>query len=100
LHDFEELHSEAHKVVVMNNKQKGLKSWLENKVSQRESETINLKTDFEHFEMIYSNSIDCSKKKLAIKPCENYTTLKKSSEISFENLCKVHKRKSKSGSCS
>ena len=76
LHDFEELHSEANKMVFMNNLLKGLNSWLENRVSQLESETVNLKTDFEHLEMIYSNSVDCSEKQLARKPCENCTTLK------------------------
>jgi len=68
LHDIEELHSEANKIVVMNNRLKGLNSWLENRVIQLESETTDLKTYFEHLEMIYSNSIDCSKKQLAIKP--------------------------------
>jgi len=100
LHDFEELHSEANRITVMNNRLKGLNSWLENRVSQLESETVDLKTDFEHLEMIYSNSVHCSEKQLAIKPCEKCTTLKKSSEIPFENMCKVHKRKSKLGSCS
>jgi len=76
LHDFEELHSEANKIVVMNNWLKGINSWLENKVSQLESETVDLKTDFKHLEMIYNNSVDCSEKQLAIKPCENCTTLK------------------------
>jgi len=58
LHDFEELHSEAKKIVVMNNRLKGLNSWLENRVSQPESETTNLKIDFEHLEMIYSNLVN------------------------------------------
>ena len=71
LHDFEELHSEANKIVIMNNRLKGLNSWLENRVSQLESETVDLKTDFKHLEMIYSNSVDCFEKQLAIKPCEN-----------------------------
>ena len=62
LHDFEELHSEANKFAVMNNRLKGLNSWLENRVSQLEPETVILKTDFEHLEVIYNNSIDCSKK--------------------------------------
>ena len=76
LHDFKELHSEANKIDVMNNRLKGLNSWLENRVSQLGSETIDVKTDFEHLEMIYSNSADCSEKQLARKPCENCTTLK------------------------
>ena len=66
LHDFEELHNEANKIVVMNNRLKGSNSWLENRVSQLKSETTDLKTDFEHLEMI---------KQLVIKPCENCTTL-------------------------
>jgi len=36
LHDFEELHSEAKKFVIMNNRLKELNSWQENKVSQLE----------------------------------------------------------------
>jgi len=62
LHEFEELHSEANKIVVMKNRLKGLNSWLENKVSELELETIDLKIDFEHLEMIYSNSVDCYEK--------------------------------------
>jgi len=62
LHDFEELHSEANKIVVMTNRQKRLNSWRENKVSQLESEIVNLKTNFEHLKMIYNNSVDCSEK--------------------------------------
>jgi len=76
LHDFEELHREAKKIVVMNNRLKGLNSWLENRVSQLELETVDLKIDFEHLAMIYSNSVDCSEKQLTIKPCRNCTTLK------------------------
>jgi len=62
LHDFEELHSLTNKIAVMNNRLKGLNSWLENIFSQLQLETIDLKTDFEHLEMIYSNSVDCSEK--------------------------------------
>jgi len=76
LHDFEELHSETNKIVVMNNRLKGLNRWLENRVSQQELETVDLKTNFKHLEMIYSNSVNCYEKQLAIKPCENYITLK------------------------
>jgi len=76
LHDFEEFHSEANKIAVMNKGLKGLNSWLENRVSQLELGTVNLKIDFEHWKMIYSNSSDCFEKHLAIKHCENLTTLK------------------------
>ena len=59
LHDFEELHNEANKIFALNNWLQGLNNWLENKVSQLGKETADLKTDFEHLEMIYSNSTDC-----------------------------------------
>jgi len=52
LHDFEELHSEANKIVFINNRLKGLNSWLENIVNQLEAEIIDLKNDFEHLDMI------------------------------------------------
>ena len=60
----------------MNNRLKGLNSWLENRVSQLKSEIVDLKTDFEHLQIIYRNLVDYSEKQLAIKPCENSTTLK------------------------
>jgi len=100
LHDFEELHNEANKILVMNNQLKGLNSLMENRVSQLKLEIAGLKTDFEHLEMIYSNSFDCSEKQLATKNLWKLHDFQKSSEISFENLCKVHKRKSKPKSCS
>ena len=56
MHDFEELHSEANKIVVVNNRLKGLNNWLENKVNKLESKLADLKTDFKNFYMIYSNS--------------------------------------------
>jgi len=37
LHYFEELHSEANRVVVINNRLKGLNNWQENRVNQLES---------------------------------------------------------------
>jgi len=37
LQDFEELHSEENKIVVINNRLQGLRSWLENIVNQLES---------------------------------------------------------------
>ena len=77
----------------MNNQLKGLNSWLENKVSQLELETTDLKTDFEHLEMIYSNSIDCSEKQLAIKPCENCTTLKNQVKYLFKTCAKFTRGK-------
>jgi len=44
--------------------------------SQAKPPRCSTKTNFEHLEMIYSNSVDRSEKQLAIKPCENCTTLK------------------------
>ena len=72
LHDFEELHNEANKIFALNNRLKGLNNWLENRVSQLEKET----TDFEHLEIIYSNSTDCFRNQSAKKPCKNCTVLK------------------------
>ena len=60
---------------------------MENRVSQLEKETTDLKTDFQHLEMIYSNSIDCFGNQSTEKSCENCTVLKKSNEILFEDLC-------------
>ena len=76
LHDFEELHNEANKNSALNNRLKGLNNWLENRVSQLEKEIVDLKTDFEHLEMIYYNSTDCFRNQPAEKPCENCTILK------------------------
>jgi len=76
LHDFEELHNEANKIFALNNRLQGLNNWQENRVSQLEKETADLKTDFEHLEMIYSNSTDCFGNQLSEKPCKNYTVLK------------------------
>jgi len=60
----------------INNRLKGLNNWLENRVSQLEKEIVDLKTDFEHLEMIYNNSTDCFRNQPAEKPCENCTILK------------------------
>jgi len=79
----------------MNNRLKGLNSSLENKVSQLEAKTVDLKTDFEHLEMIYSNSVDCSKKQLDIKPCENYTTLKNQVKYLLKTCAKFTRGKAK-----
>jgi len=48
LHDFKELHSQANKIVIMNNRLKRLYSWLENSVSQLESEIADLKFAFDN----------------------------------------------------
>jgi len=61
LQDFEELHNEANKDFVLNYRLKGSNNWLKNRVSQLEKETVDLKTDLEHLETIYNNSIDCSR---------------------------------------
>jgi len=76
LHDFEELHDEASKISALNNRLKGLNNWLENRVSQLEKETADLKTNFKHLEMIYSNSTDCFRNQPAEKPYKNCIVLK------------------------
>jgi len=76
LHDFEELHNEANKISALNNRLKGLNNWLENRVSQLKKETVDLKIDFEHLEIIYSNSTYCFRNQPAKKLCENCIVLK------------------------
>jgi len=48
---------------------------IENKVNQVKSEIAYLKTDFEHLDMINSNSTWCFENQLATKPCESWTIL-------------------------
>jgi len=43
--------------------------------------------------IIYSNSVDCSEKRLAIKPCENYTTLKNQVKYRLKTCVKFTKGK-------
>ena len=76
MHDFEEFHNEANNISALNNRLKGLNNWLENRVNHLEKETGDLKTDFEHLEMIYSNSTNCFRNQLVGKPYENCTILK------------------------
>jgi len=60
LNAFKETHAEANCLALSNNKLKGLKNWLENRVKQLE-EVQNMKTDFESLDMIYkSSSCNCS----------------------------------------
>ena len=61
LNVFKGTHEKANQLALSNNRLKGLNSWLENKVSQLEEELMNLKIDFECFEMIHNNSsCDCT----------------------------------------
>jgi len=53
---FKETHEEAHGLVLLNNKLKGLNKWLENRVKTLKEELSHSKTDFETLEMIYQNS--------------------------------------------
>jgi len=99
LHDFEELHNEANKISTLNNRLKGLNNWLENRVSQLEKEIVDLKADYEHLEIIYSNSTDYFRNQPAEKPSEKLHSFKKSSEIPYKDLGKVHKRGSKLRGC-
>jgi len=76
LHDFEELHNEANKIFALNNQLKVLNNYLENRVSQLQKETADLKTDFEHLEMIYNNSTNCFRNQSVEIPGENCIVLK------------------------
>jgi len=63
LQAFHETHEEANNLALFNNRLKGLNNWLEGRVKQLEDESLELKTDFDHLEMIYkaSSSLDSSK---------------------------------------
>jgi len=59
---FHETHEEANRLALSNNRLKGLNNWLEGRFKQLEDEILELKTDFDHLEMIYkaSSSLDSS----------------------------------------
>jgi len=73
LQAFHESHEEANKLALSNNRLKDLNNWLEDRGKELEDEVLKLKTDFDHFEIIYktSSSLDSS------QPinCENYEAL-------------------------
>jgi len=73
LQAFHETHEEANKLASSNNRLKGLNNWLEGRVKQLEDEILELKTNFEHLEMIYkaSSSLDSSQP----VNCENFEAL-------------------------
>jgi len=99
LHDFEELHGEAKKIFVINNRLKGLNSWLENRVNQLEIEIVDLKVDFQHLDMIYNNSTSC-KHQLIAKPCENCTLLDNKVKYLIKTCARFTRGKNKLGSYS
>jgi len=74
LQAFHETDEEANILALSNNRLKGLNNWLEGRVKQLEDEILELKTDFEHLEMIYkaSSSLDSSQ---SIN-CENCEALR------------------------
>jgi len=80
------LHNEANKISALNNRLKGSNNWLENRVSQLQKETADLKTYFEHLEMIYSNSTDCFRNQPAEKLVK-IAHFEKPSEIPYKDLC-------------
>jgi len=55
-HAFHETHEEANRLALSNNRLKGLNNWLKGRVKELEDEVLKLKTDFEHFEIIYKTS--------------------------------------------
>jgi len=63
LHALHKTHEEANKLALSNNRLKGLNNWLEGRVKELEDEVIQLKTDFDHLEIIYKafSNIDSSK---------------------------------------
>jgi len=56
LQAFHETHEEANRLVLSNNRLKGLNIWLEGRVKELKDEVLQLKTDFDHLEIIYKAS--------------------------------------------
>jgi len=56
LQAFQETHEEVNRLALLNNRLKGMNSWLENRVKTLEEELENSKTDFENLEIVYKNS--------------------------------------------
>jgi len=75
LHAFHETHEEANKLALSNNRLKGLNNWLEGRVKELEDEVLQLKTDFDHLEIIYKASSDIDSSKPV--NCENCEVLQK-----------------------
>jgi len=72
LQAFFEIHDEANKLALANNRLKGLNNWLEKRVNSLEEELEIMKTDFEHLNMIFqfSNQKGESSKPTKCKNCE------------------------------
>ena len=70
LQAFQETHERANRLALLNNRLKGMNSWLENRVKSLEEELENSKTDFENLEIIYKNS-SCKCDTIICENCEN-----------------------------
>jgi len=74
----------------LNNRLKGMNSWLENRVKTLEEELENSKTDFENLEIVYKNSF-CKCDTLFCENCEN---LEKKVHYLVKNVDKLSKGQS------
>jgi len=70
LQAFQETHEEDNRLALLDNRLKGMNSWLENKVKTLEEELENSKTDFENLEIVYKSS-SCKCDTLICENCEN-----------------------------
>jgi len=77
-------------LALLNNRLKGLNSWLENRVKTLEEELNHSKTDFETLEMIYKNS-SC---KCDSSFCENCESLEKKDHYLLKTMDKFSKGQS------
>jgi len=90
LEAFNETHEEANRLALLNNRLKGLKNWLENRVKTLEEEFNHSKTYFESLEMIYKNS-SC---KCDSSFCENCESLEKKVHYLLKTMEKFSKGQS------
>jgi len=70
LEAFQETHEEANRLVLSNNRLKGLNNWLEKRVKAPEEELEKSKIDFENLENHCKNS-SCKCDTLICENCEN-----------------------------
>jgi len=73
LEALKEIHEEANRLALLNNRLKGLNSWLENRVKSLEEELEKSKIYFKNLELIYKNSSYMCDSSV----CENYESLEK-----------------------
>ena len=90
LQAFQETHEEVNRLVLSNNRLKGLNNWLEKRVETFEEELEKSKIDFEKLEKHYKNSFHLCDSLV----CENCENLEKKVHYLVSTVDKLSKEKS------